>query len=192
MFDLDHFIDELRGALTAPSRRGVADIVARAIADPAALLGRIGVPDRAGIRVLHRAPDLTLLDVVWAPNQVAPPHDHRLSAVIGLYGGREDNVFWRRLPERDAPQIEIAGGRSLGAGDTMILGPDIVHSVVNPLARLSGAIHVYDGDLLGVARSMWNAETLTEQPHDYGAAAPTPFADNRHVAAQSHRIAPPG
>lgn len=54
-----------------------------------------------------------------------------------------------------------------GNGDVALLGPDATHSVVNPLDRLSGAIHVYDGDFLAAQRSMWNAETLTEEPYDY-------------------------
>ena len=30
------------------------------------------------------------------------PHDHAMWAVIGIYGGREDNIFWKRTSsERD-------------------------------------------------------------------------------------------
>jgi predicted metal-dependent enzyme (double-stranded beta helix superfamily) len=43
--------------------------------------------------------------------------------------------------------------------------------VVNPLAKISGAIHVYDGDFLGIQRSMWDAETLVEQSYDMNAVA---------------------
>ncbi len=175
MFDLDRFVDDIRGSLAERSRDAMKAIVARAISDAGALLRRIGEPDTGRIRVLHRAPDLTVLDVVWTANQFAPPHDHCMSAVIGMYGGREDNIFWRRVSERNARGIEVAGGQAIGTGDTMILGRDIIHSVINPLGKLSGAIHVYDGDLLGVDRSMWNAETLIEQPHAYGAVVPSRF-----------------
>jgi hypothetical protein len=41
-----------------------------------------------------------------------------------------------------------------------------VHSVVNPLDRISAAIHVYDGPFLTTKRSMWDAETLKEEPYD--------------------------
>jgi predicted metal-dependent enzyme (double-stranded beta helix superfamily) len=47
----------------------------------------------------------------------------------------------------------------------------VVHSVVNPLAKISGAIHVYDGEFLAVQRSMWDAETLVEKPYDVNAVA---------------------
>jgi predicted metal-dependent enzyme (double-stranded beta helix superfamily) len=53
----------------------------------------------------------------------------------------------------------------------VILGHDIIHSVVNPLEKISGAIHVYDGPFLTTPRSMWNGETLVEEPYDIGAVA---------------------
>ena len=169
MFDLDQFIADLRAALEERSRQALKEVVARAVSDPASLLRRIGEPDEASVRVLHQAPDLTVLNVIWAPKQVTLPHDHRMSAVIGMYGGREDNMFWRRIPGAAKFQIEPAGGEALGIGDITILGRDIIHSVVNPLAKISGAIHVYDGEFLTVQRSMWDAETLVEKPYDVGA-----------------------
>ena len=69
------------------------------------------------------------------------------------------------------PAHATAGGEALGNGDAIILGHDIIHSVVNPLEKLSGAIHVYDGPFLTTPRSMWNSETLAEQPYDYAAVA---------------------
>jgi len=171
MFDLDRFIAELRSALGERSRQALREVVARAVSNPAALLRRIGQTEKPAVQVLHEGPDLTVLNVVWAPKYMTLPHDHRMSAVIGMYGGREDNMFWRRVPDAARFQIEGAGAKALGAGDTVILGRDIIHTVVNPLERLSGAIHVYDGPFMTAPRSMWNPETLTEQPYDYAAVA---------------------
>jgi predicted metal-dependent enzyme (double-stranded beta helix superfamily) len=170
MFNLDQFISDLRSALGERSRQALREVVARAVADPAALLKRIGAPEKAAVQVLHQGPDLTVLNVIWAPKQVTFPHDHRMGAVIGMYGGREDNMFWRRLPGATKFQIEARGGEALGTGDTTILGADIIHSVLNPLEKLSGAIHVYDGPFLETPRSMWNAETLVEEPYDVSVA----------------------
>ena len=171
MFDLDRFIADLRTALGERSRQAVRQVVARAVCEPASLLRRIGEPDKPGAQALHESPDLTVLNVVWAPKFVTLPHNHEMSAVIGIYGGREDNMYWRRVPNPTRFQIEAAGGEALGDGDAVILGRDIIHSVVNPLEKLSGAIHVYDGPFLTTPRSMWNPETLTEQPYDYAAVA---------------------
>jgi predicted metal-dependent enzyme (double-stranded beta helix superfamily) len=169
MFELEQFIADLRATLAERSRQAMKEVVARAVSDPASLLRAIGEPDKAAVQVLHQAPDLTVLNVIWAPRQVTLPHDHRVSAVIGMYGGREDNMFWRRVPNPEKFQIEAAGGQALGAGDVTILGRDVIHSVVNPLARISGAIHVYDGNFLAMQRSMWDCETLEEQPYDVSA-----------------------
>lgn len=171
MFDLDQFIANLRAALAERSRQALKEVVARAVSDPASLLRQIGEPDEASVQVLHASTDLTVLNVVWAPRQVTLPHDHRTAAVIGMYGGREDNTFWRRIANPAKFQIEPAAGQALGTGDVTILGRDVIHSVVNPLAKISGAIHVYDGDFLHMQRSMWDAETLVEKPYDINAVA---------------------
>jgi predicted metal-dependent enzyme (double-stranded beta helix superfamily) len=171
MFELEQFIGDLRATLAERSRQAMKEVVARAVADPAALYRELGEPDQAGIKVLHSAPDLTVINVLWAPHQVTFPHNHLLSAVIGMYGGREDNMFWRRLPNPARFQIEAAGGTALGPGDVTLLGRDVIHSVLNPLGRISGAIHVYDGDFFAIQRSMWDAETLTEQPYDVKSVA---------------------
>jgi len=171
MFDLDRFTADLRAALAERSRQAVREVVARAVADPASLLRCIGEPEKPSLQILLRAPDLTVLNVVWSPKQVTLPHDHRMAAIIGMYGGREDNIFWRRIPDATAFQIEAAGGQALGTGDVTILGRDVIHSVVNPLGKLSGAIHVYDGDFMAQQRSMWDAETLVEAPYDMASVA---------------------
>ena len=38
--------------------------------------------------------------------------------------------------------------------------------VVNPIKRLTGAIHVYGGDFFSVPRSEWDPEHLVERPFD--------------------------
>ena len=166
MFELERFIDDLRAALAERSRQAMKEIVARAIADPAALAKGINAQEGPGAQVLHHAPDLTVLNIAWYPGQITLPHNHLLGAVIGMYDGREDNIFWRKVPEAARYQIEAAGGKALGTGDVAILGRDIIHSVINPLGRISRAIHVYDGNFFSSERSMWDAETLIEEPYD--------------------------
>lgn len=51
------------------------------------------------------------------------------------------------------------------------LGRNIIHSVTNPLSRLTGAIHVYGGDFYAAERSQWDPETLLEGPFDFEASA---------------------
>ena len=171
MFDVDQFVADLRDTISERSRQAMRDVVARAISDPVQLLLAIGTPDKPGLQVLHSSPELTVLNLAWAPRQMTLPHNHLLTAVIGMYGGREENMFWRRVPSSRKYQIEAAGGQALGTGDVAVLGKDVIHSVVNPLGRISGAIHVYDGDFFAMQRSMWDAETLKEAPYDLKAVS---------------------
>jgi len=167
MFDLDRFIDDCRAAARADAtHRTVHDIVARAFDDPAAITAALGAPTEGGLTPLYRAADLTILNVVWRPMMTLAPHDHQTWAVLGIYGGREDNIFWRRVKDGHDGQIEAAGARALSTGDVTVLGKDIIHSVTNPIDKLSGALHVYGGDFFAIERSQWDAERLTEHPYD--------------------------
>src|SRR5262245_40740807 len=166
MFDLDRFVADCCSALAADkSHQLVREVVARAVSAPAAVLGALGEPTRGVLQTLHRSADLTVLNIVWAPYMTLMPHNHNMWAVIGIYTGREDNIFWRRVPGGHA-QLEAAGAKALGLRDAEPLGQDIIHSVTNPIPRLTGAIHVYGGDFFAAARSEWDPETLNEQRWD--------------------------
>src|SRR5262245_54455490 len=133
MFNLEQFIAECRAARTADrSTKSICEAVKRAVSEPAAILKRLGEPNRARIEELYRSSDLSILNVVWAPRMMIMPHNHQMWAVIGVYGGREDNIFWRRLPGSDRRRIEAAGASSLSVGEAQPLGHDIIHSVINP------------------------------------------------------------
>ncbi len=167
MFDLDQFIADCRAALAADkSHKLVREVAARAVADPASVLNRLGEPKRAGLHKLYQSDDLTILNVVWAPMMTIMPHNHQMWAVIGIYTGREDNIFWRRIPGNEG-KVEAAGAKALCERDAEPLGRNIIHSVTNPIPRLTGAIHVYGGDFFNPARrSEWDPETLLEGPFD--------------------------
>lgn len=167
MFDLDQFIADCRGALAADkSHKLVRDVVARAVSDPAAVLEGLGAPKRAEIQKLYHSDDLTILNVIWGPRMTLMPHNHRMWAVIGIYSGREDNIFWRRVPGDPEGRLEAAGAKALCAKDAEPLGREIIHSVTNPISRFTGALHVYGGDFFGAERSEWDPETLREQRYN--------------------------
>jgi predicted metal-dependent enzyme (double-stranded beta helix superfamily) len=155
-------VDELIGDLDAAAREAdallaVRDVLDRALADPAAVAAALPA-ECAELTPLHRSDRLTVLKVVWAPKMWIHPHDHLMWAAIGIYGGREDNVFYRRADDR----IVESGRSELATADVALLGDDVIHGVVNPVSTFTGAIHVYGGDLLGTARRSWEADTLIE------------------------------
>ena len=171
MFEKDRFIEDCKAAV-AEGQKAVRELVREAVADPAAIVAELGEPTKAGVFPLYRAPDLTVINFVWAPCMTLLPHNHNMFAVIGIYSGREDNIFWRRIDDGagggTGPGIEAAGAESMGPGQVATLGRDIIHSVANPITKLTSAIHVYGGDFFDppVPRSQWDHESLAEQPWD--------------------------
>jgi predicted metal-dependent enzyme (double-stranded beta helix superfamily) len=168
MFDLDGFIEDCRAAVAEdPSHKAVREVVARAVSAPGEVLHGLGEPTRGEVRKLYQSDRLTILNVIWAPWMTILPHDHNMWAVIGIYTGREDNIFWRRLPAETDGRIEAAGAKAMCERDAIPLGRDIIHSVTNPIPRLTGAIHVYGGDFFDPShRSQWDPETLRKGPYD--------------------------
>ena len=82
---------------------------------------------------------------------------------MGVYRGIEDNTFFRRSEHG----IERQGTVRLEPRDTRIMGEDAIHAVDVPSLDPTGAIHVYGGDLISVARSEFDAETSEERPFDW-------------------------
>jgi predicted metal-dependent enzyme (double-stranded beta helix superfamily) len=165
VFDVDTLVAECQAARadTEP-RRAIRSVLERAIADSPAMADALR-PTEGGLEFLHRGPDLTVIHIVWAPRMRLYPHDHRMWAAIGIYTGREDNAFFRRDPDAPRRLVE-SGGKDIGAGDVLVLGDDVIHSVANPADRLTGAIHVYGGDFVNQPRSQWGPGPREERPHD--------------------------
>lgn len=165
--NLDDFIADCATAVadSAPTK-AVRETVGRLVAEPSAVESMFGVPEQGGVQRIHVSDELTVLNVLWAPGMMFMPHNHNMWAVIGVYGGREDNIFWRRIKDDLAGRIEAAGAKSLGPKDVRPLGDDIIHSVSNPTSKLTGAIHVYGGDFFAMHRSEWETEGLEERAYD--------------------------
>ena len=166
MFETERFVADCRAAFAKdPTHKAVREVLARAVSDPTAVLKGLGEPHRAEIQKIFHSDALTILNVVWAPGMMVMPHNHRMWAVIGIYTGREDNVFWRRL--KGVPnKIEAVGAKALCEMDAEPLGTDIIHSVINPINKLTGAIHIYGGDFFAAERSEWDSMTLLEHQSD--------------------------
>ena len=167
MLDLEKLVVDCRQAIVAdPSCCSLREVVARAVADRSGVMNALGEPRRGQLQTLYRSPELTVLNVIWAPSMSIMPHDHRMCAVIGLYGGREDNVFWQRVPGHPDGKVEVSGVKTLETGQTAILDGNIIHSVTNPTRQLTGAIHVYGGDFFATERSEWDPDSLVKRPFD--------------------------
>ena len=163
MFENAQFISQCRDAVRCEnSIKAVRSIMQDAVDDPEGIVDALGTPQKGGIETLYHGDDLTILNIVWAPQMSVPPHNHLMWAVIGIYQGAEDNIFWRKVGDR----LEAAGADALRTGDVTTLGVDIVHSVNNPTNTYTGALHVYGGDFFNIVRSDWEPQNLTIRDFD--------------------------
>ena len=163
MFNIDTLVSECRDVLgEKDAQRAVREVLLRTLENPSPAAETLG-KDVGGIEVLYNESDLTVLNVIWAPQMKIMPHEHRMWAVIGIYGGTEDNTLYKRGPER----VQAAGGRTLHDSEVLSLGDDAIHSVANPERRFTGAIHIYGGDFINQPRSQWDPDTLMEEPYNF-------------------------
>jgi predicted metal-dependent enzyme (double-stranded beta helix superfamily) len=164
-FDIDELIaDCVAAQREAQPVLATRDILARVVADPDGVAEALP-PLEGGIGLLHHTTELTIMNIVWAPDMTLLPHDHRMWAAIAIYAGREDNTFFRRDADRRGHIVETSG-KEFAPGDVALLGDDAIHMVHNPLARFTGAIHVYGGDFVNEPRSQWGPGARVEQPFD--------------------------
>ena len=155
--DIERFVaDCIAANEEADAQAAVNEVLARAVSSPQGVLAALGVPNKAGLNVLLSSPTLTIFAATWTPQMNLMPHDHLMWANIGIYTGREDNIFWKRTPEG----IKAYGADALFVKDTATLPEDALHSVTNPLQRFTGGIHIYGGDFFDTTRSQLGPETL--------------------------------
>jgi predicted metal-dependent enzyme (double-stranded beta helix superfamily) len=180
--EVGRFVEDCRSASTeTDGHDAVREVMAKAVSDPNEVIEALGEPVEAGVHKLYQGTDITILHTIWAPLMSFPPHDHKMWAVIGIYTGREDNIFWRRVGD----SVEAAGAASYSTRDAAPLGGDIVHSVINPIERLTGSLHIYGGDFFGAPRCEWEPENLTKRRADIKRTQPLfREANARYYAAR--------
>lgn len=162
-FDPETFVEECRRALAEDAQQlAVRDVVERAVSDPTAVENAMGPADGWRIDVLHNDDDLTVMHFVWPPSVDLFPHEHKMWSTIGIYGGTEDNTYYRRAGDT----IEVTGHRRGEVGDVLLLGADGIHAVQNPTRQWTAALHVYGSDFFSHPRLQWDPQTGEAKPFD--------------------------
>ena len=115
-------------------------------------------------QVFYRSPNLTLLKVCFPNGRRTPPHDHGTWAMILLLSGQEKNTLYRREPTG----LRKAGEMTLERGAVLPMLAETVHVAESLGDAPAIGLHVYGGDILELPRRMWDPDTLTEHPLDWG------------------------
>jgi len=164
MFDIDELLSDCsRAVAESEPRLAVKEVLEQAMQHPDEVSHALPA-SQAELVPLYASEQLSVVKVVWAPGMRFRPHNHLMWAAIGLYGGQEDNAFYRRAGDG----ITASGGRTLRTGDVALLGDDTIHAVANPSRTFTGAIHVYGGDITTRAgRSEWDDDDGREIDYDF-------------------------
>ena len=152
-FDLDMFIGSCVAARGEIDPVGaLSEVVERAIHDPGALDDAFPIPvDPSDDGVLFSSADLFIVQGVFPREFVNGIHDHTVGAIIGVWGGYEDNHLFRRT----ATGIEPTEVRRVHAGEALVLDAEAIHDVHAPSRTWSAALHVYLGDITTLDRNSW-------------------------------------
>lgn len=155
-FDIGAFAAALReAALQEDAPRAVQALMEQAMADPARVAA--GMPDyEENDIILHEDESVSIWHCRFMPGTTVPAHDHQMSAVIGVYAGRERNDFFAGDGNGG---LRRSGRRELEPGDVLPIGPSAIHSVTCISSTPCCGIHVYLGNLTERERSLFNPDT---------------------------------
>ena len=138
MFDLEQFVADCRTALAADrSHKLVREVIARAVSDPQAVLNVLGEPRRAQIQtLLSRARSHHLERHLGTDDDDHAAQSSHVGGDRHLY--RAGGQCLLAAPRTSSGRVEAAGAKALCVGDAEPLGHNIIHSVTNPIPRLTG------------------------------------------------------
>ena len=91
----------------------------------------------------------------YSSDVVFSPHEHCMPVHIGVYRGTEVEVLYKREPD----VLRHGGNKHVNAGDVISLGPEAIHAITADGDVQSHAIHIYEGALTKVERSLFDWET---------------------------------
>jgi predicted metal-dependent enzyme (double-stranded beta helix superfamily) len=184
VFKSEAFVDACqRAGSEADPVSAVAEAVAAAIRDGAAIDAALGTDLKGEPDTLFSTPELTVQRIIWPGGAASPPHDHRTWAVVGVYAGEEVNRLYQRAPSG----LEERAVRPVRSGEVLTLGEDAIHSVENLRRQWTAGLHVYGGDILHDERSAWRPDGVEVSFGDNLAAAQPMWTAMRELAADHQR-----
>ena len=88
----------------------------------------------------------------YDPDVVLAPHEHAMAVHVAVYRGTEIEVLYKREPGG----MRHGGNKHVEAGDVISLGRDAIHAITSAGPGQSHAIHIYEGPLTQVTRSLFD------------------------------------
>jgi predicted metal-dependent enzyme (double-stranded beta helix superfamily) len=91
-------------------------------------------------------------------DEVLPPHEHCMPVHIAVYRGTEVEVLYKR----EKNQLKFGGNKHISACEVASLGTEAIHAITADGLEQSHAIHIYEGALTAVQRSLFAWDNGTE------------------------------
>ncbi len=176
-YTLAHFVDDFRAI--AVNNSDTHDVLKRlaplaeslaASADLKARVRKDCDPTQGfAFQVLHEEPDHTLAVAVlsWLPGRGTPPHDHGTWGLVVGVEGDEVNEFWKRTDDGSQSghaELQKLSEKVFAPGQTLLLTPNIIHSVRNDSDQISVSLHIYGKNVNFTNRSRFDPEQKTVTP----------------------------
>lgn len=94
----------------------------------------------------------------YESHAVFAPHEHGMDVHIAFYRGAEVEVLYKR----ELGELRHGGNSLVKQGDVVRLGPEAIHAITADGDEQSIAIHVYEGPLTRIERSLFDWTTGEE------------------------------
>ncbi len=97
----------------------------------------------------------------YRPGFTVPAHDHQIVATIAVYQGIESNTLWVKTNDGGLKKKSVI---EIKRGEVLQFGPTAIHSVSCANDKDSLAVHVYQGNLSTIDRSLFDTQTGQTMP----------------------------
>lgn len=154
-FDIETLVARLRSVARQPdAARRVRDLLDATMADPHGVAAGMPTFPEDDV-ILYEDDSISIWHSRFQPGVSVPPHDHQMSATIGVYQGSERNDFFENDPDGG---IRRSSETILAPGDVLSIGPNAIHAVTCVSEIPCCGIHVYLGNLTEVERSLFDVQ----------------------------------
>lgn len=159
-FSFDTFVDDIRAAVQLPHPDdAVRAVLTDVVADPASVMQATPTDGEDEIH-LFEDESVSIWQCRFWPDQVMPPHEHRLRVHIAGYAGTEKNIMFRR----DTGALDYDTTRLVRSGEVISLGVDDIHAVSAVGPDPSYCLHVYMGPLTRLTRNLFDWQSGAAVP----------------------------
>ncbi len=148
-----------KAASTGNATNALRELLLESVLQPNAIAGAIADISDDEL-MLFEDSSCSVWSCRYSSDAVFAPHEHCMTAHIAVFRGTEVEVMYRR----ESGEMRHIGNTPVGAGEVLTLSPDAIHAVTADGTEQSHAIHVYEGPLTQVSRSLydWNTGAAVE------------------------------